>query len=153
MCQTYFFYTGRVCADLRCVPPASRAGQTRVEASKSVSRILHPLAALARATRGLGRSLGPRLRAAAAALVEAAMAESMLAELAMLQSQMEREQASLKRIVFGAISADEPPVPDQPSSSQIISSCLTSLGAGISGRWSSSSPKMQPTDHRSTLGP
>ena len=50
------------------------------------------------------------------------MAESMLAELAMLQSQMEREQASLKRIVFGAISADEPPVPDQPSSSQIIRS-------------------------------
>ena len=50
------------------------------------------------------------------------MAESMLAELAMLESQMEREQASLKRIVFGAISADEPPVPDQPSSSQIIRS-------------------------------
>ena len=50
------------------------------------------------------------------------MAESMLAELAMLQSQMEREQASLKRIVFGAICADEPPVPEQPSSSQIIRS-------------------------------
>ena len=50
------------------------------------------------------------------------MAESMLAELAMLESQMEREQASLKRIVFGAICADEPPVPDQPSSSQIIRS-------------------------------
>ena len=48
------------------------------------------------------------------------MAESMLAELAILESQMEREQASLKRIVFGAVSADEPPVPDQPSSSQII---------------------------------
>jgi hypothetical protein len=57
-----------------------------------------------------------------AGLVEAAMAESMLAELAILESQMEREQASLKRIVFGAVSADEPPVPDQPSSSQIIRS-------------------------------
>ena len=67
-------------------------------------------------------SRAPWALRAAAALVEAAMAESMLAELAMLQSQMEREQASLKRIVFGAISADEPPVPDQPSSSQIIRS-------------------------------
>ena len=45
----------------------------------------------------------------------------MLAELAMLEGQLESDQTSLKRIVFGASSSDEP-VPDQMSSSQIIRS-------------------------------
>ena len=49
------------------------------------------------------------------------MAESMLAELAILERQLEEDQTSLKRIVFGASSSDEP-VPDQLSSSQIIRS-------------------------------
>ena len=54
-------------------------------------------------------------------LLVVGMAESMLAELAMLEAQLEEDQTSLKRIVFGASSSDEP-VPDQLSSSQIIRS-------------------------------
>ena len=49
------------------------------------------------------------------------MAESMLAELAMLEAQLEEDQTSLKRIVFGASSSGEP-VPDQQCSSHIIRS-------------------------------
>ena len=57
------------------------------------------------------------------------MAQTLLAELRLLESQMENEQASLKRIVFGAVSADEPPVPDHPSSARIIRSGSQWTGA------------------------
>ena len=45
----------------------------------------------------------------------------MAAELLKLEGEREEQQVSLKRMVFGASSSDEP-VPDQPSSSQLIQS-------------------------------
>ena len=49
------------------------------------------------------------------------MAGSMKAELAMLENELEQQQTSLKRIVFGASSSEEA-VMDQPGSSQLIQS-------------------------------